>query len=161
MRRGEKVIWGLIGILIAFGLGRLLLQREDAHQREIPFYSTASHDVAQAASDLYRKYHCRDCHSLWADRDMTQNVPAPILDGIGSLHSEAWLYDYLSAPVPQVIVPSRLKLEYKMPSYAGLPEEERRLMAKYLASLKVKDWYLEETKKAEYEVLTGKDYPSQ
>ncbi len=160
MKRGERFVWGLIGILLAVALGRLLLQRQDVRQGEIPFYSTAPHNVAQAASDLFRKYHCQDCHSLWAVRDMLQNVPAPMLDGIGSLHSEAWLYDYLSAPVPQDLLPSRLKLEYRMPSYAGLPEGERRLMAQYLASLKVKDWYFEDTKKAEYEILTGKDYPS-
>jgi hypothetical protein len=48
-----------------------------------------------------------------------------------------------------------------MPSYAHLHENERRLLAQYLASLKVKDWYLEDTKKAEYEKLTGKDYKPQ
>ena len=45
-----------------------------------------------------------------------------------------------------------------MPSYAQLPESERRLLASYMASLKVKDWYLEETRKAEFEKLTGKEY---
>ena len=45
-----------------------------------------------------------------------------------------------------------------MPSYAQLPEKERRLLAAYMASLKVQDWYLQETRKAEYEKLTGKDY---
>jgi len=52
----------------------------------------------------------------------------------------------------------RLKLEYRMPSYAQLPENERRLLASYMASLKVQDWYLEETRKAEYVKLTGKEY---
>lgn len=47
-----------------------------------------------------------------------------------------------------------------MPSYAHLPEQDRKVLAAYMASLKVKDWYLEETKKAEYEKLTGKDYPA-
>lgn len=45
-----------------------------------------------------------------------------------------------------------------MPSYAHLPEQERRQLASYMASLKVKDWYLHETKKAEYEKLTGQPY---
>jgi len=31
-------------------------------------------------------------------------------------------------------------------------------LAKYFASLKVKDWYLQETKAAEYKKLTGKIY---
>ena len=45
-----------------------------------------------------------------------------------------------------------------MPSYASLPEQDRRVLAQYLASLKVKDWYLEQTRKAEYEKLTGLEY---
>ena len=55
-------------------------------------------------------------------------------------------------------MPSRLKPEFRMPSYAALPEERRRLLAKYMDSLKVEDWYLEETKKREYEKLTGEKY---
>jgi hypothetical protein len=46
-----------------------------------------------------------------------------------------------------------------MPSYASLPDNDRKLLAQYLASLKVKDWYLDQTKQAEYEKLTGKVYP--
>ena len=161
MKRGEKFVLWMIGLLLIAAVARLFLQRQDAKQVDIPFYSTAPHSLAIAATDLYKKYHCRECHSLWAVRDMLQNVPAPMLDGIGSLRSEDWLYSYLSAPVPQAILPSRLKPEYQMPSYANVPENERRVMAQYLASLKVKDWYFEETKKAEYEKLTGQTYPSQ
>ena len=60
-------------------------------------------------------------------KDMLQSVPAPMLDGIGSLRSETWLYDYLSSPNPQAILPSRLKKEYQMPSYAALPEGDRHM----------------------------------
>ena len=108
--------------------------------------------------DVYRKQSCKDCHSLWTVRNMLDNVPAPILDGLGSLHSEEWFYQYFSSANPQAIVPSRLKQEFRMPSYAQLPESDRRLLASYMASLKVKDWYLEETRKAEFEKLTGKEY---
>jgi sulfur-oxidizing protein SoxX len=44
-----------------------------------------------------------------------------------------------------------------MPSYAHLSENERRLLARYMASLRVQDWYLEETRKAEHEKLTGEE----
>jgi hypothetical protein len=88
-------------------------------------------------------------------KDVMQSVPAPMLDGIGSLRTESWLYDYLSSTNPQSILASRLKKKYQMPSYAEMPEADRKLMAGYLASLKVKDWYLEQTKKDEQEKLTG------
>jgi hypothetical protein len=48
-----------------------------------------------------------------------------------------------------------------MPSFSDIPEEDRRMLAKYIASLKVKDWYLEEAKKARYEKLTGKEFSSE
>ena len=46
-----------------------------------------------------------------------------------------------------------------MPSFASLTDAERRTLARYMASLKVKDWYLDSTRAAEYEKLTGKAYP--
>ena len=87
-----------------------------------------------------------------------QSVPAPSLDGLGSFYTEEWFFDYFSAKNPQSIVPSRLKEEYRMPSFAEIPEQERRTLSQYMASLKVKDWYRDETKKSEYEKLTGEHY---
>lgn len=157
MRRGEKAVLALIGLVVLIGAVRSLLHVEEQHDRDIPFFSTAAPDVARQAMDIYRDNGCKSCHSLWTLKSMLESVPAPMLDGIGSIRTEAWLYQYLSSPNPQAILPSRLKKEYKMPSYANLPDEERRLLSKYLASLQVKDWYLEQTKKAEYEKLTGSE----
>lgn len=160
MKRGEKGIIILISVVVLGLMGRNLFVIESDHEidKGIPYYSTASAILARDAMDVYRKANCKDCHSLWTVRNMLESVPAPILDGLGSLHDEEWFYQYFSATNPQAILPSRLKLEYRMPSYAQLPENERHLLASYMASLKVKDWYLEETRKAEYEKLTGQDY---
>ena len=158
MKRGEKAVLLLIVLLVGAGMIRSLLQSDEKHEHDIPFYSTATPEVARDAMDLYRKLGCKDCHTLWTMKDMLQSVPAPMMDGIGSLRSEAWLYDYLSSTNPQAIIPSRLKPEYRMPSYASQPEKDRHTLASYLASLKVQDWYLEQTKKAEYEKLTGMEY---
>ncbi|MDQ6964784.1 MAG: hypothetical protein Q9M13_07690, partial [Mariprofundales bacterium] len=128
----------------------------------VPFYTTADHALQTKASDLYRKLACRDCHSLWAVRNMTQFVPAPMLDGVGSWRSEEWLYRYFSSEDPQAILPSRMKPKYRMPSYAALAESDRRLLAQYFSSLKVKPWYLEQARAAEFEKLTGhKPVPEQ
>jgi len=158
MKRGEKAVLFLIVFLIAAGVLKSLFQKKDEHREEIPFYTQASADLSREATDLIRKSKCKECHTLWTVKDVLQSVPAPMLDGIGSIRNESWLYDYLSSPNPQSILPSRLKPEYRMPSYANLPEANRRLLAAYLASLKVKDWYLGETKKLEYEKLTGLEY---
>ena len=155
MKRGELAVLGAVGLLVGAGIIRAAVERPQARDREIPFYTTAPPALAQAAGDLLRAYSCRQCHSIWSTRDPLQAVPAPMLDGMGALRSEDWLFDYLSAPDPQSILPSRLKPEYRHPSYAGMPLSDRRLLARYLASLQVKDWYLEQTRRLEHDKLTG------
>lgn len=160
MRTGEKWIWGAVAALALWTVGKTLWQlgTDRVADPGIPFYSTATPELARAGSDLYRALSCKDCHSLWTVRNMIESVPAPRLDGIGSLRDEQWFYTYFSAANPQEILPSRLKPQFRMPSYAHLAEHERRTLAAYMASLKVQDWYLEETRKSEYEKLTGRDY---
>ncbi len=157
MRRGERMVLGALALLVVAGVVRALVSTPQPRDQEIPFYSTAPEAVARPAMDLYRANGCKSCHTLWTLRDLTQAVPAPMLDGIGSLRDEQWLYDYLSAPDPQRVLPSRLKPRYRMPSYRELPEADRHLLASYLASLKVKDWYLDETRRLERQKLTGED----
>lgn len=146
------------GMSVKALLDRSAIERDQQPSDRIPFYTSAPPQLANAGMALIKRYDCRDCHSLWAMRDPLQAVPAPALDGIGALRDEAWLYNYLSAEDPQQILPTRLKPQYRMPSFAHLPESERRTLAAYLASLKVEDWYLDETKAAEYEKLTGQEY---
>jgi len=157
MKAGEKIVFIVIAIVVTGFMGRNLWRLNTIQEvdKGIPYYSTASATLERAAMDVYRQQNCKSCHSLWTVRDLMKAVPAPILDGMGSLRSEDWFYQYFSAINPQLILPSRLKKEYQMPSYAQLAESERRLLASYMASLKVQDWYLEETRKAEYEMLTG------
>ncbi len=160
MKKGEKLIFALIGLIavvsvIYQGWNVANITEEDPG---IPYYSTASTELSSKAGMLIREHSCKECHKLFFLNDLTQNVPSPSLDGIGSLRTEEWFYDYFSAENPQEIVPTRLKARFKMPSLAHLPEEERRVLAAYMASLKVEDWYLEETRKAAYEKRTGEEY---
>lgn len=160
MLRREKVILGIIvGVIGLVVVAKAMLgQYSGSPDRGNPFYSTASSELDRHGNAIYNQQNCKKCHSLRATRDMTLAVPAPALDGIGSLRDEQWLFEYFSAPDPQSILPSRLKQQYRMPSFAELPEADRRVLAQYIASLKVQDWYLPEVKKAEYEKLTGLSY---
>lgn len=161
MRTGEKWVWGAVAALALWAVGKTFWQlgANKTPDPGIPFYSTATPELARAGSDLYRDLNCKSCHSLWTVRNMFESVPAPALDGIGSLRDEAWFYSYFSAENPQSILATRLKPQYRMPSYAHLSEQERRTLAAYMASLKVQDWYLEETRRAEQEKLTGVRHP--
>ena len=155
MRKGEKLIIGLMVASVATLVVVKILNHEEGADPGIPFYSTASPELSSAASKLMRENKCKECHSLWATKDMTISVPAPALDGMGMFRDEEWLYNYFSAKVPQDMLSTRLKPQYRMPSYAYLSDQERRNLAAYMASLKVEDWYLEETNKARQEKLTG------
>ncbi len=160
MRKGEKgILVTILIFVVAFTIMNIYRKGQDTSpDKGIPFYSTASKDVQERGAQLVRQLKCRDCHTLWGVRNAMQSVPSPALDGIGSIRDENWLFDYLSAEDPKQILPSRLKAEYQMPSFAYLPVEDRKLLAKFFASHKVEDWYLDEVKKVEYEKLTGKDY---
>ena len=162
MQRGE---WGTITAIVVIATVLLGIRTWEVLKPKepdpgIPFYSTATPELKQKAGKLIDNLQCKSCHKLWGRSlmEMTMNVPAPRLDGIGALRSEEWFYKYFSAEDPQQILPSRLKKEFRMPSFANLSEEERHTLAAYMSSLKVEKWYLHETKKAEYEVLTGKTY---
>lgn len=164
MKKGEKGILIIMAIAVvgAMVYKAVSISENTEPDRGIPFYSTASPEVEKQAGVLMRELNCRDCHkyngAFGGITSLVQNVPAPPLDGIGAIRSEEWFFNYFSAKNPQTILPSRLKKEFQMPSFASLSEKERRLLAGYMASLQVKDWYLQETKKTEYEKLTGKTY---
>ena len=156
MRAGEKIIVGLMLVsVIGLVYYRASNTNEAGEDKGIPFFSTANQQVTDAATRVIHRESCRDCHSLWATRDFSANVPAPALDGMGRFRDEAWLYDYFSSADPQSMQPSRLKEVYRMPSYAHLPEQERRVLAQYIASLSVEDWYFEDARRARHEKLTG------
>jgi len=158
-KKGEIITYVVVVVIAVVMLGTRMWQQfgNTTADPGIPFYSTASHELATSAGILIRRYHCKQCHSLWATRTMLQSVPAPRLDGIGTLRDKTWLTRYLSSDNPQAILPSRLKPEYRMPSYAHIPEKDRQTLVDYLSSLKVKDWYRDDTRRSEYEKLTGRE----
>lgn len=157
MKRGEKnLLLGIAAVIVLLMVVNGVRQGSvKEHDRELPFYTTADNDLEHRGGMLLKELECRECHSLWSVRDILRNVPAPALDGIGSLRDREWLYNYFSAKNPQAILPSRLKKEYQMPSYAYLDEAQRNLLTDYIFSLKVRDWYLKDARTAECRKLTG------
>ncbi|MDH5544344.1 MAG: cytochrome c [Gammaproteobacteria bacterium] len=160
MRKGEKGIFiaMLVSVVILAAIKFAKESQETEPDPGIPFYTTADKNLTSEAARIMKDGKCKSCHSLWGTRELTQAVPAPPLDGMGYFRDEKWLYEYFSAENPQDILPSRLKPEYRHPSFATYQETDRISLAKYIASLQVEEWYLEETKKRRYEKLTGLDY---
>ncbi len=161
MRKGERnILVGITRTVVSWMiLSGLRKKRERKKDRPLPFYTTSTDQQNRQAMDIYRRYDCKSCHALWTVKDIMRTVPAPALDGIGSLKSRDWLYRYLSSDNPQDILPSRLKAEFRMPSYASMPKDELNILVDYLASLKAKDWYLEDLRRSECRKLTGEECP--
>ena len=157
MKRGEKgILIGMVVVVLTLMVVNFFRQQGlDEHAKDIPFYTTANPELSRQGGLLYKRLACKKCHSLWTVKDIMQTVPAPAMDGMGSLRSEDWLFKYFSAENPQAILSSRLKKEFQMPSYSALSLDDRKLLSAYISSLKVEDWYLEETKRAECKKLTG------
>lgn len=157
MRRGEIGIIAGMAVLVVVVMGYRTYQLATGERDPgIPFYTVATPELKRQGEEIYRVAGCSKCHTLWMVRNMMESVPAPPLDGIGSLRDEAWFFQYFSTADPQAILPSRLKAEFRMPSYASMPEADRRTLAAYMASLKVEDWYLDQARQVEFEKLTGK-----
>ncbi len=85
--------------------------------------SAASRAQDLAASELARRLGCFACHGDG------QGHPAPSLHGIGTRLTREQLQLVLTQP-------RRLYPGAKMPSYAYLPEGERRALVDFLGSLK-------------------------
>ncbi len=160
MRAGEKgiAVAMVISVVIVAVLKFKNAEEVNEVEMDIPFISDASPELTAKAGEIIRVYNCRECHFLWGIRDLDKAVPAPPLDGVGEFRDEPWLFNYLSQETPQDVLATRLKPQYRMPSYAHLSDDERKTIARYLATLKVKDWYLPDAKKKRYEKLTGNDY---
>ena len=79
MKRGEKIVFGLIALVVVATITRNIITLETQSKPDpgIPFYSTANAELAQAGALLYRNQQCRQCHSLWSVRNMMEAVPAP------------------------------------------------------------------------------------
>ena len=116
MRKGEIGIFAVMGLVVlaTAAIKGYNKSTEEEPDKGIPFYTTASDDLAKQARALFSKYNCHACHSLWTKKSIMQNVPAPALDGLGSIRSEEWFYNYFSAESPQDILPTRLKKEFQI-----------------------------------------------
>jgi len=133
VKKGEKLVWGSAAMIAAAAVytGYVVYH---APAKLTPTYQVESTEAARGEM-VYRKNNCSSCHRIW---DLGGSKGGA-LDGVGSRRDAAWLTHYLSAPNPQVILPSTQKAIYRMPSFAGLSEGDRADLVAYLVSLRARD----------------------
>jgi len=130
VKTGEKLIWGVGGLMLVCGIIGALTHREET--KAIPFYEEKS-PAFEAGRAVFDQENCRGCHTLWS----LGNMPGPSLDGLGEVRSAAWLETYLSAKNPQEIVPSHFQRQFKMPSYRHLSNDDMDHLIAFLTGLRV------------------------
>ncbi len=132
MKKGEKLIWGVSGMIAVFALYMGVVVY-NAPTQLLPTYQVESVEASRGEL-VYREGLCPACHKIWN----LGGTKGGRMDGVGSRRDAAWLTRYLSAEVPQVILPSTQKKYYQMPSYAYLSETDRSDLVVFLMSLKAR-----------------------
>ncbi len=146
MKRGEKAVWGLAGLITLAALYAGVVVYK-APPKLMPTYQLESPQAARGEL-VYRKQSCSACHRIWN----LGGHKGGVLDGIGSRRSVAWLDRYLSTDNPQEMLPSSRKEFYQMPSFAALPDDKRADLVAYLSSLKTRQ---DDTAQAPDEAASG------
>ena len=125
LRAGEWLVLAGTVVICAFAalVGTLIYLKPPPAE-----YLYTQSAAAQLGEAIYRRESCRDCHKVLA----AGSSSGPRLDGIGARRTRAWLEAYLSDLRPQPADPA---YRVRMPSYAGLPEEERLALVAYLFAL--------------------------
>ncbi|MFQ5508122.1 MAG: c-type cytochrome [Leptospirillia bacterium] len=133
MKKGEKVIWGVAGVVTICALYTgYVVYRSPA--KLMPTYQVESVEASRGEL-VYRKNSCPSCHRIWR----LGGTKGGALDGIGSRRSAAWLTKYLSTDNPQAILPSTVKPFYQMPSFQDLEAGQRADLVAFLMSLKERE----------------------
>ncbi len=132
MKLGEKIIFGLSGLILIAGI----IFSYTVMKQPIPVsWVVEDSPEAQKGQVVFRKNGCKNCHMLLGNGASK----GPDLDGIGNRRDRIWLEAYLSAENPQAILPSKTDKYYQMPSWSKLSKEDRDNLISFLLAQKSKD----------------------
>jgi cytochrome c553 len=138
LKTGEKVFFGFVAVFILIAIQNFVwLEHYRKSKQEVLYPIRTHYDFAGdgfEGSVLFRTNNCTLCHrAVGNGTNMGVN-----LDGIGSLHDEAYLYRFLKDP--EATYPSRT-LDHGPPpkeaAYVGrIPDADLHKIAVFLSQLK-------------------------
>jgi len=138
LKTGEKVLFGIAGVFILLAVVAYILLEMYRLSSDKPIFETkTSFDFSEKGaigSALFRESRCTSCHR--ALRNGTNMGLS--LDGVGSLRTVDWLYNFLKNPEETYGSPT---IDHgpspKEAAYvAKLPDENLRAMAQFISELK-------------------------
>jgi len=138
LKQGEKILFGIAAAFIIVAVIAYVLLEVVRHNMDKPMYEQRTHmtlsDEGQRGSALFRKARCTACH-----RAMRNGTNMGLsLDGVGSVRTLEWLYDFLRNP-EQTYTSATLDhgAAPKEAAYvASLPPEELHAIATFISELK-------------------------
>jgi len=142
LKIGEKVLFITVGIFFVLAVIGFGIMEYTRHHMDKPMFqvNTAYHfsDEAKRGMDFFfREGNCTDCHrALNSGTNMGPNMD---LDGVGSKHNEAWLYDFMRMPNRTYKEPTLDHGPGKAASYVALMDAKKlHAIAAFLSSLQAR-----------------------
>ena len=138
LKQGEKILFGIAAAFIIVAVIAYVLMEVVRHNMDKPMFAQNTHFTlsaeGQRGSELFRKSGCTSCH-----RAMRNGTNMGLsLDGVGSVRTAEWLYDFLRKP-EQVYGsetvdhgPSPKEAAY----VAALPSDDLHAIAMFISELK-------------------------
>ena len=138
MKKGEKILFGIIGLLVVITVVNFVVLESIRKHSEKPLFPVLTHfDFSPAGMQgyhLYQQSNCYTCHRA-VGSGTSMGVS---LDGLGSKHDADYFYNFLRNP--EQTYGSRTLDHGAAPKDAayvsGLPEADLRSMAVFLSELK-------------------------
>lgn len=102
MKKGEKIFFGLIGLLFVVTIVNYFVlesvRKNAEEQTQKPFFPVLTHfDFSEAGMQGYRLYQQSDCYTC--HRAVGSGTSMGVsLDGLGSKHDANYFYNFLKSP---------------------------------------------------------------
>ena len=138
MKKGEKILFGIIGLLVIVTVVNFTILESVRHNTDKPLFPILTHYDFSAEGlhgyGIYQQNHCYDCHRA-VGSGTSMGVS---LDGLGSKHDAGYFYNFLKHPEQTY---GAKTMDHgaapKEASYvAALPDADLRSMAVFLSELK-------------------------
>ena len=138
MKTGEKVLFGIAGVFIILAVIAYIILESYRMTSDKPIFESKTKfdfsETGSAGSALFRESRCTSCHR--ALRNGTNMGLS--LDGVGSVRTAEWLYDFLKNPEQTYGAPT---IDHGAPpkeaAYVSqLPDENLKAIAQFISELK-------------------------
>ncbi len=138
MKKGEKVLWGVVALIVVIALGNFAVLEWIGFTTKKPIYTVRTHfNFSEEGLRGFRVYRQSDCYSCHRAIGSGTNMGLT-LDGIGSKRNFDYLYNFLKEP--EKTYRAKTVQHGASPKEAdyvsAIPDADLRAMAVFMSELK-------------------------